>query len=60
MFFSSVVNASLGSQAERGELEPRAVASLRKAAIKRRSGSHSLQHHRLPWQDCPLPQCWGN
>lgn len=60
LVFPSVVYASVGSQAERSQLESGAVASLRKAAVKRWSGSHPLQYHRLPGQDRPLYQCWGN
>lgn len=56
---SSPVYVAAGSQAERGQLEPGADASLRPSAVQRRTGSNPVQHHRLPGQDCLLPQCWG-
>lgn len=60
-FFSppSPVYVAAGSQAERDQLEPGADASLRPSAVQRRAGSNPVQHHRLPGQDCLLPQCWG-
>lgn len=58
-FPPSPVYVASGSKAEWDQPEPGADASVCPSAVQRWPRPNPLQHHRLPGQDCLLPECRG-